>query len=116
MTNSFSAAGGDQYPFGGAAFTQLGLTGQEALAAYVEGTLGGTIPADLYGAGGLGPHHRRARARHRGAARRGGGAAGPPAPALKPTARSRGPVRITIAERVHRARAADPRVKTPRDR
>ena len=54
VTNSFSAGGGDQYPFGDEVFTRLGLTGQEALADYVQGTLGGVIPAGLYGAGSLG--------------------------------------------------------------
>ncbi len=43
---AFTANGGDDYPFealGFGPFTPVGVTDQQAVAAYIEGTLGGTI-------------------------------------------------------------------------
>lgn len=53
-TNDFSARGGDSYPFGGAPFTTLGVTYQQALADYITTGLGGHITAADYPAGGEG--------------------------------------------------------------
>lgn len=52
VTNSFSAAGGDQYPFPTGRATLLGETGQQALAFYIENTLGGRVSAAALGAAG----------------------------------------------------------------
>ncbi len=52
VVGDFLARGGDQYPFFGAPFTPLGVTGQQALAAYLAGPLGGTIRASAYPEGG----------------------------------------------------------------
>lgn len=55
-TVDFLARGGDQYPFGGAPFTVLGVSYQQALADYIqfpEG-LGGAITAADYPEGGEG--------------------------------------------------------------
>lgn len=56
---NFLANGGDQYPFGGASFTTLGVTGQQALSAFIQaaaadGGLEGTIAAADYPEGGEG--------------------------------------------------------------
>ena len=51
---NFLANGGDQYLFGDGTRTNLGLTDQQSLAAYVKDGLGGTIPADQYPEGGEG--------------------------------------------------------------
>ena len=51
---SFNAAGGDQYPFGGLPFTNLGLSYQQSLEEYIEGPLGGVVTAADYPAGGEG--------------------------------------------------------------
>jgi len=53
-TIDFLARGGDGYPFGGAPFTTLGLTYQQALANYIQTGLGGTVSAADYPAGGEG--------------------------------------------------------------
>jgi 5'-nucleotidase / UDP-sugar diphosphatase len=53
-TLEFLAGGGDQYPFGDASFTQLGISYQQALSNYVEQDLGGVITADQYPEGGEG--------------------------------------------------------------
>ena len=53
-TNDFSARGGDAYPFRGRPFTALGETYQQALRAYISGSLGGVIRAADYPAGGEG--------------------------------------------------------------
>ncbi|MBX2864223.1 MAG: 5'-nucleotidase C-terminal domain-containing protein [Leptolyngbyaceae cyanobacterium MAG.088] len=50
----FLARGGDQYPFGDASFTNLGVTYQQALANYITDELGGVISADDYAEGGEG--------------------------------------------------------------
>lgn len=50
----FLITGGDQYPFGGSPFVRLGATYQEALEAYIEGPLAGTITAADYPEGGEG--------------------------------------------------------------
>lgn len=50
----FLARGGDQYPFGDATFTNLGVTYQQALANYVTDELGGQITAAEYPEGGEG--------------------------------------------------------------
>ena len=50
----FLARGGDQYPFRGAPFTTLGVTYQQALAAYIVDGLGGVISAADYPEGGEG--------------------------------------------------------------
>ncbi len=53
-TLNFLATGGDQYPFGGADFTLLGLTGQKSLQNYIEQELNGVISAAQYPEGGEG--------------------------------------------------------------
>lgn len=53
-TIDFLAKSGDQYPFRGAAFVTLGATYQQALQAYIEDGLGGTITAADYPEGGVG--------------------------------------------------------------
>jgi carbonic anhydrase/nucleoid-associated protein YgaU len=53
-TIDFLAQGGDQYPFGEAKFTPLGVSYQEALRNYITEALGGTITADKYPDGGEG--------------------------------------------------------------
>ena len=53
-TIDFLAKGGDQYPYRGAAFTQVGVTYQQALANYIVGPLGGVISAADYPEGGEG--------------------------------------------------------------
>jgi 5'-nucleotidase len=53
-TIDFLARGGDGYPFGGAPFTSLGVTYQQALADYIQVELGGTVTAADYPAGGEG--------------------------------------------------------------
>ncbi|MCP4576880.1 MAG: bifunctional metallophosphatase/5'-nucleotidase [Deltaproteobacteria bacterium] len=53
-TLDFLAGGGDQYPFGDASFTQLGISYQQALSNYMIEGLGGVITADQYPEGGEG--------------------------------------------------------------
>ena len=53
-TNDFSARGGDQYPFRGAPFINIGSTYQQALQTYIETGLGGEITAAQYPEGGEG--------------------------------------------------------------
>ncbi len=53
-TISFLAAGGDQYPFGGLPFTNLGLSYQQSLEEYIEGPLGGVVTTADYPVGGEG--------------------------------------------------------------
>jgi 5'-nucleotidase len=53
-TIDFSARGGDQYPYRGAPFTTLGVTYQQALRAYIETGLSGSITAADYPEGGEG--------------------------------------------------------------
>jgi 5'-nucleotidase len=53
-TIDFLARGGDQYPYRGAPFTNIGVTYQQALANYIEIGLGGTITAADYPEGGEG--------------------------------------------------------------
>ncbi|MCG8374239.1 MAG: 5'-nucleotidase C-terminal domain-containing protein, partial [Balneolales bacterium] len=55
-TGSFTAGGGDQYPFGDADVVQLGITDQQTLALYLSDSeyLDGTVEADDYPEGGLG--------------------------------------------------------------
>ncbi len=53
-TIDFSARGGDQYPFRGAAFTSVGVSYQQALRNYIVDELGGTISATDYPEGGEG--------------------------------------------------------------
>jgi len=53
-TLEFLAGGGDQYPFGDASFTQLGMSYQQALSNYMEQGLGGVITAHQYPEGGEG--------------------------------------------------------------
>jgi 2',3'-cyclic-nucleotide 2'-phosphodiesterase (5'-nucleotidase family) len=53
-TINFLAQGGDQYPFRGLPFTQLGVTYQQALAGYLEGPLAGQVTSTMYPAGGEG--------------------------------------------------------------
>jgi 5'-nucleotidase len=53
-TIDFLARGGDEYPFGDAPYTSLGVTYQQALENYIVGGLGGSINPDNYPAGGLG--------------------------------------------------------------
>lgn len=55
-SNDFSARGGDGYPFGGAAFTPVGITYQAALQQYLSDALSGTVTAAQYPEGGS-PHH-----------------------------------------------------------
>jgi len=50
----FLARGGDQYPFRGAPFTNLGATYQQALANYLVDGLGGTVTTADYPEGGEG--------------------------------------------------------------
>ncbi|MEQ8524570.1 choice-of-anchor I family protein [Gracilimonas sp.] len=53
-TINFSASGGDQYPFRGAAYTTLGVTYQQTLANFItsSGALNGTITSEDYPVGG----------------------------------------------------------------
>jgi 5'-nucleotidase len=51
-TIDFLARGGDQYPYRGAPFTNIGSTYQQALANYIEFGLGGLISAADYPFGG----------------------------------------------------------------
>lgn len=53
-TIDFLAKGGDEYPFGGAPFTTLGVTYQQALSNYIQNGLGGLISAAQYPFGGEG--------------------------------------------------------------
>jgi 5'-nucleotidase len=53
-TNDFSARGGDVYPFRGLPFTSVGVSYQQALAAYLTDDLAGTITAADYPEGGEG--------------------------------------------------------------
>ena len=53
-TINFLAQGGDQYPFGGAAFTTLGVTYQQAVYNFIVDGLGGVIEAKWYPEAGLG--------------------------------------------------------------
>lgn len=53
-TINFLAQGGDQYPFRGLPFTQLGVTYQQALAGYLEGPLSGRVVEAMYPVGGEG--------------------------------------------------------------
>ena len=53
-TVDFLARGGDQYPFGDAPFTVLGVSYQQALASYLIDGLGGVITEDQYPVGGEG--------------------------------------------------------------
>ena len=52
----FLARGGDEYPFRGASFTNLGVTYQQALANYLQDPdgLNGVVTADDYPLGGEG--------------------------------------------------------------
>jgi len=50
-TVNFLAGGGDCYPLGDIEFTPVGVVYQKALADYIEGPLGGSIPASDYGEG-----------------------------------------------------------------
>ncbi len=54
VTLNFLANGGDQYLFGDGTRTNLGLTDQQSLAAYVSEGLEAVIPADRYPEGGEG--------------------------------------------------------------
>jgi 2',3'-cyclic-nucleotide 2'-phosphodiesterase (5'-nucleotidase family) len=55
-TNDFSARGGDQYPFRGAPFTNLGVSYQQALLNYLTSPAGlnGVVTSAQYPAGGSG--------------------------------------------------------------
>jgi hypothetical protein len=53
-TIDFLARGGDQYPFGGAPFTTLGVSYQQALRNYLTEPLGGVVTAAQYPTGGEG--------------------------------------------------------------
>jgi 5'-nucleotidase len=53
-TIDFLARGGDEYPFGDAPFTTLGVTYQQALFDYIAEELGGVITAADYPEGGAG--------------------------------------------------------------
>jgi 5'-nucleotidase len=53
-TIDFLARGGDEYPFGDAPFTTLGVTYQQALFDYITEGLGGVITAADYPEGGEG--------------------------------------------------------------
>jgi 5'-nucleotidase len=58
-TIDFLARGGDQYPYGGAPFTSVGVSYQQALSNYIQaatgdGGLGGLISSDQYPEGGAG--------------------------------------------------------------
>jgi hypothetical protein len=57
-TVDFLARGGDQYPFRGLPFTNLGLFQQQSLDAYITSPLGGVITAREYRAGGEGRINR----------------------------------------------------------
>lgn len=57
-TIDFLARGGDQYPFGGAAFTTVGVTYQQALRNYIQSVLLGTITVGQYPVGGTGRNTR----------------------------------------------------------
>jgi 5'-nucleotidase len=50
----FLARGGDEYPFDGAPFTNLGVSYQQALRNFIEGALAGSITAAEYPEGGEG--------------------------------------------------------------
>ncbi|MEO0971875.1 MAG: bifunctional metallophosphatase/5'-nucleotidase [Pseudomonadota bacterium] len=50
----FLARGGDEYPFNGAEFTNLGVSYQQALRNFIEGDLGAVITAADYPEGGEG--------------------------------------------------------------
>jgi 2',3'-cyclic-nucleotide 2'-phosphodiesterase (5'-nucleotidase family) len=50
----FLARGGDEYPFDGASFTNLGVSYQQALRNYIEGPLSGLVTAADYPEGGEG--------------------------------------------------------------
>jgi len=54
VTLNFLANGGDQYLFGDGTRTNLGLTDQQSLAAYIKDGLNGTISAAQYPEGGEG--------------------------------------------------------------
>lgn len=51
-TIDFLARGGDQYPFGDAPFTNLGVTYQQALSNYITDELNGVISTEDYSVGG----------------------------------------------------------------
>jgi 5'-nucleotidase len=53
-TIDFLARGGDQYPYRGADFTQIGVTYQQALVTYIMDGLGGVITGADYPFGGEG--------------------------------------------------------------
>jgi 2',3'-cyclic-nucleotide 2'-phosphodiesterase (5'-nucleotidase family) len=53
-TIDFLARGGDKYPFGGAEFTTVGVTYQQALANYLTDALAGEVTAADYPEGGEG--------------------------------------------------------------
>jgi len=53
-TIDFLARGGDQYPYRGAPFTPMGVSYQQALSAYIEDALAGSITAAQYPEGGEG--------------------------------------------------------------
>ncbi len=53
-TNDFSARGGDVYPFRGLPFTSVGVSYQQALAAYIADDLAGAITAAAYPEAGSG--------------------------------------------------------------
>jgi len=52
VTADFTAAGGDEYPFRGAAFERLGVDYQRSLQDYVEGLSAATVTAAQYPEGG----------------------------------------------------------------
>jgi len=54
VTIDFLARGGDQYPFGDATFTPLGISYQQALSRFIEEDLGGKVTAEAYPEGGTG--------------------------------------------------------------
>ena len=53
-TADFTFRGGDEFDFGDAGQTALGVTYQQALAFYIEDALGGKVTAAAYPEGGLG--------------------------------------------------------------
>lgn len=53
-TLSFTAGGGDQYPWADAGFTRLPVSDQRSLQNYIEDALSGVITAEQYPAGGEG--------------------------------------------------------------
>jgi 5'-nucleotidase len=53
-TLDFTARGGDQYPYRGAAFTSLGITYAQALEDFLIQNLGGVVPLNAYPVGGRG--------------------------------------------------------------